>query len=58
MALELYDCYIFFHPFFSYCFVSKSRDFQDSGRENKKNMADFSLIFSKKKKSYFELVSA
>ncbi len=43
MALELYDCYIFF----AYSFASKSRDFQDTGRENK-NMADISLIFSAK----------
>ncbi len=33
MALELYDCYIFC----AYSFASKSRDFQDTGRDDKKH---------------------
>ncbi len=52
MALELYDCYIFF----AYSFASKSRDFQDTGRENKKHGRHFSHFLCKN--LYFELVSA
>lgn len=50
MALELYDCYIFFSPILLMalelydCYVflsSKSRDFQATGRENKKTWRTF-----------------
>ncbi len=44
MALELYDTCL---HFFAYPFASKSRDFQDTGRENKKH-GGHSLILVQK----------
>ncbi len=49
-VMKLYDI------FFAYSFASKSRDFQDTGRENKKHGGHFSHFLCKN--LYFELVSA
>ena len=57
MALELYDCYIFFPHSFTTVLRPSNMTFKIPAVRTE-NMADVSLIFSEQKNQYFELVSA